>query len=93
MWWTHEVVVNIISSSKNIIHTKIDSLNVAMPEYATFIYGPLVKHDRLAIWNKLSDLANHMTGSWLCIGDFNELLSQSEKWGGNPHTLRRVLNF
>lgn len=93
LWWTNEVKVNIISSSKNIIHTKIESLAVSLPAYITFLYGPPVEQERNGIWDKLRAIARYMSEPWLCIGDFNEILSQSEKWGGNPHTLRRVINF
>lgn len=93
LWWTGEVIVNIINSSKNLIHTKVESANHKLPEYISFVYGPPIEKDRMPLWNRLRGIASNMSGTWLCVGDFNELLSQSEKLGGNPYVLRRVVNF
>ena len=93
LWWKENVVVNIISSSRNVIHTKIDSVSPNFPDYITFIYGPPIENERMLIWDQLRRMASSIVGSWLCVGDFNDLLSQGEKMGGNPHVLRRILNF
>lgn len=87
------MAVSILSSSKNVIHTKLDSTTTEWPEYVTFIYGPPTESERRVVWNQVRDIAGHMTGTWLCIGDFNDLLSQEDKMRGNPHTLRRILSF
>lgn len=93
LWWKKEVAINIISSSKNIIHTKVESNNPTFPAFITFVYGPPVECERMLIWNQLRRIAQGMSSSWLYVGDFNELLSQQEKLGGNPHAFRRILNF
>lgn len=49
--------------------------------------------DRMLVWDQVRTIASLMNESWLCIGDFNDLLSQGDKLGGNPHVIRRVLNF
>ncbi|KAG2693813.1 hypothetical protein I3760_08G113300 [Carya illinoinensis] len=35
-------------------------------------------------WNSLNTIHNSHSGAWLCIGDFNDLVNQSEKFGGRP---------
>jgi hypothetical protein len=35
----------------------------------------------MAAWDLLRTLKNHNPLSWLCTGDFNELVSRDEKWG------------
>jgi hypothetical protein len=32
----------------------------------------------------LKHLQSYSPLAWLCIGDFNEIVDQSEKWGANP---------
>jgi hypothetical protein len=43
------------------------------------IYGPPVRKDKFAFWEKLSAIGENFDSSWLCIGDFNHVLNQSEK--------------
>jgi hypothetical protein len=37
------------------------------------------------LWNSLLDKRNDYNGHWLCIGDFNMILLQSKKYGGQPY--------
>ena len=82
LWWKEDLTVNILSSSKNVIHTKLECVTASMPSYVSFIYGPPVEEERLRVWDQLRAIASTMQGSWLCVGDFNDLLSQNEKLGG-----------
>jgi hypothetical protein len=36
-------------------------------------------------WNSFMDVGKDHYGPWLCIGDFNMILSQSDKYGGRPY--------
>jgi hypothetical protein len=36
-------------------------------------------------WDSLLDMRKDYYGPWLCIGDFNMILSQSKKYGGRPY--------
>jgi hypothetical protein len=36
-------------------------------------------------WDSLLDVGKDYYGLWLCIGDFNLILSQSDKYGGRPY--------
>ena len=78
LWWKHEVSISIISSSKNIIRTKVESSIHSFPSYITFIYGPPVDNEKMLVWNQIRGIAQYMSSSWLCVGDFNEIMSQEE---------------
>ena len=41
LWWKSEILVNIVSGSKHVVHTKIEAAGMRFPEYISFIYGPL----------------------------------------------------
>ena len=49
----------------------------------TGFYGEPVTHKRMESWNLLRELNSRMTLPWLCFGDFNEIIRQSEKLGGS----------
>jgi hypothetical protein len=38
----------------------------------------------MAFWDSFATIGNLFEASWLCIGDFNSILDQSEKLGGRP---------
>ena len=46
-------------------------------------YGPLEAGKRKEAWHLLRHLASFEPAPWICMGDFNEMLHQSEKSGGN----------
>jgi hypothetical protein len=51
----------------------------------TCVYGPPVYKNKSLFWNSLMDVGKDHYGPWLCIGDFNMILSQSDKYGGKPY--------
>jgi hypothetical protein len=34
-------------------------------------------------WSLLKHLKNYFLGPWICIGDFNEIVAQSKRWGAS----------
>ncbi|KAK4277327.1 hypothetical protein QN277_015341 [Acacia crassicarpa] len=93
LWWSDGLIVNILFSSSNIIHTSVRSETLATPSYITFIYAPTDEGDRMMCWQEIRWLSNNIGNAWMCIGDFNDILFQHEKNGGRPHPWRRILNF
>ncbi|KAK4284321.1 hypothetical protein QN277_001173 [Acacia crassicarpa] len=93
IWWVDSVKVDILFSSTNIIHTRISSSVVDVPDLISFIYGPPIEEDRKLCWQEITRISRNINEPWLCLGDFNEILSQFEKCGGQPRAWRRILNF
>lgn len=50
----------------------------------TVVYGPTILNDKAEFWFGLASQDRHFSGPWACLGDFNAILSQSEKQGGHP---------
>ena len=50
------------------------------------IYGQLEKLKHIETWNLMRLLHQQVTLPWICIGDFNEILSTNEKQGGEPRS-------
>ncbi|KAK4282358.1 hypothetical protein QN277_013745 [Acacia crassicarpa] len=76
LWWSEVITVNILFSSPNIIHTSVMSATLSTPSYITFIYGPMDEEERRLCWQEVRKISDHIRTSWLCLGDFNEILSQ-----------------
>lgn len=45
------------------------------------------------LWDNLRSIATNYLGPWLVWGDFNEILSQGDKWGGRPLNPNRSSRF
>lgn len=91
--WNDDIQVQIFSSSQNIIHTAILIVSTGVLFDCSFVYGNPIFSQRRGLWSRL--LACHVdkTMPWFCVGDFNELLSQSEKEGIRPYHQGRANLF
>nr|POE69953.1 hypothetical protein CFP56_57754 [Quercus suber] len=61
--------------------------------HLTGFYGALETSRRDASWALLKVIRDRSTLPWLAIGDFNELVSDSEKEGGSSRPRRHMKNF
>ncbi|KAL0426170.1 UNVERIFIED_CONTAM: hypothetical protein Sradi_1151800 [Sesamum radiatum] len=57
------------------------------------VYGEPDTSKRTEFWNLLSRLHDQSARPWLCAGDFNEILEQSEKKGGPLRAEWQIRNF
>ena len=53
------------------------------------IYGQL---KRIETWNLMRLLHQQVILPWICIGDFNKILSANEKQGGEPRSEWQMAN-
>ena len=91
--WKPEVKVDIRSSSRWHIDAVIDSGGSNGKWRFTGFYGNLDTRGRPDSWALLSRLAAVSNLPWLCVGDFNEVLSVTEKQGGVDRPSRQIENF
>ncbi|KAL0416512.1 UNVERIFIED_CONTAM: hypothetical protein Slati_3483100 [Sesamum latifolium] len=68
-------------------------LGVAMAEIDRGVYGEPDTDKRVGFWNLLRRLHSQSARPWLCAGDYNELLAQSEKDGGPLRAEWQIRNF
>ncbi|XP_019179165.1 PREDICTED: uncharacterized protein LOC109174381 [Ipomoea nil] len=82
--WRANNTARLISYSDN--HVDIE---VSIPGFdkwrMTGFYGFSKRPQRGESWDLIRSLANKSDLPWVMIGDFNDLLFQYEKRGGNPH--------
>ena len=73
--------INIESLFVNHIDVTVNK-NSGEPWRFTRFYGKLETHKRQESWDLLQSLHGQSLLPWLCVGDFNEIIKQSEKLGG-----------
>ncbi len=80
MLWTDDVQVEVLEFDTNMIAIKIID-SVCSWNFVGF-YGPPHKYRRKIAWENLFALLDSFEGPWVCLGDFNVILEDSEKEGG-----------
>lgn len=48
----------------------------------SLVYGPAVCKEKVAFWYQLQQLNQGENLPWVCLGDFNDIMSQTKKQGG-----------
>ncbi|KAG5529490.1 hypothetical protein RHGRI_030022 [Rhododendron griersonianum] len=93
LWWKTEMDIDIETSTKNIVHTIISDKSNSSVWAASFIYGSPNREGRDQVWEDLKGIGRTEILPWLCIGDFNEILSSEDKMGGNIPNPARFTSF
>ena len=92
LFWKNDLVVDVISSSLNHIDAVINKDTEAAWLFTGF-YGEPESHRRHESWDLLRNLHSQNSLAFLCAGDFNEILKQSEKLGGQMRPLGQMQLF
>lgn len=87
MMWKAGVDLHVQTFSLNHIDTWIMN-NSATPWRLIGFYGRLEAHRKHESWELLRHLHSRDSMSWLCVGDYNEILSLEEKRGCLPQPPR-----
>ena len=91
--WKREVNLNIKSFSNFHIDAIVTEVSSSLEWRITGFYGHPQTHLRHKSWNLLSLLCSQMQLPWFCFGDFNEIVSMEEKWGGANRTQIQMEGF
>ena len=90
--WAAGVVVNTQTYSPNHIDANICTQN--SPSWRLIgVYGHPEKEQKAETWRLMRHLRAHGTLPWLCLGDFNEILSSNETRGGDPRQVTSMVAF
>ena len=92
LFWRKEVNLTVKSLSKYHIDSVIKEED-GMEWRFTGVYGESRSEDKDNTWDTLRSLKDKFNLSWLCCGDFNEILFNYEKEGGPPRAERSMEKF
>ena len=81
MWNSARVHVHIITQNAQGVHVIVE-VNSTTSFFLSAIYASTRFRNRKLLWNDLHQISKNVNMPWLVVGDFNEVLCQSEKWGG-----------
>jgi hypothetical protein len=83
--WRHGVDLECFFITDNTIYAWCYSDPPNKPWLLTCIYDPPERKNKSRFWDPLLSEEKDYYGPWLCIEDFNMILSQFEKYGGRPY--------
>ena len=72
--------LSILYSSKHLLHANLNDKK-GTPLSVSFVYGHPNHTKREEVWIELRNIRNLVHKHWVCIGDFNQILSQEDKFG------------
>ena len=85
--------VFVLSSTKQEIHATIKECSNNLSWLLSSIYASPRLVERRILWLNRAKVAQLHTLPWLLLGDFNEILSGEDKFGGRNINLNRALDF
>ncbi|KAF3962232.1 hypothetical protein CMV_013230 [Castanea mollissima] len=77
--WVPKQELRVVFDSQNIIHINLLD-DRGRPLSITFVYGHPNHSKRGVVWQQLKSMKQWAHPSWLCIGDFNQILNKEEKF-------------
>lgn len=91
MFWRREANVQIIYAHSNYIDVRV--FDAEKEWRLTGFYGEFTWARKYLSWHRLRTLNAQHSLPWIVLGDFNEILSNEEKEGGNQRPLRYMQAF
>ncbi|GLT42706.1 hypothetical protein SLA2020_166920 [Shorea laevis] len=94
LWDDMQVTIDILNKGAQVIHAMVKV--ISSPIFSNFywffyvVYGRPQFDMRSLLWDNLVQFSQNINGPWVAIGDFNDVTSQSEKFGGSPVPLFRI---
>jgi hypothetical protein len=80
--WNDEFDVHIKHYSHRHIHAEVWGKNRGHCWVFTGFYGHPEAAKRKEAWSLLQHIRVSSSDAWICVGDFNEVMEDGEKWGG-----------
>ncbi|KAL5553189.1 hypothetical protein UlMin_040590 [Ulmus minor] len=84
--WKDHIDLEPMSVSKNLVSSLIFSNLVSTPWLLSVVYGSVRSVEKRSFWNNFHKSVDRFNGSWLVLGDFNGVMSNSDRHGGREET-------
>ena len=84
-WNPKTVNVTLLKETKQLVHVSVENFILNKEFEVSFVYGlHTCSKDRRDLWRTLTSISSANLGNpWMALGDFNEVLSPNEIFGGN----------
>ena len=93
LWKKDEVDISMLSFTEQEIHATMKVCSNKLSWLLSSIYASPRIVKRKILWSNVSQVAQLHNMSWLLLGDFNEVLTGEDKFGGRSINLNRALDF
>ena len=93
VWWKEQGVVKVLGKNKNLIDMQVEDMGYGIQYRVFWVYGPTDYEERKDVWELISERGRDIGIPWLCLGDFNDILYNYEKKGGNIRAARKIKGF
>ncbi|KAI5382050.1 hypothetical protein KIW84_UN0211 [Lathyrus oleraceus] len=84
LWNKAEVIIRMIQVHEQFLHFEVYGIDNSFRYVATMIYAFNQVEHRKTLWSKLESLGSNMDRPWVVIGDFNNVLKEEDRIGGQP---------
>lgn len=92
-WSQDTLIVDTIAMTQQEVHCMIQVIPQQYKWMFSAIYASPHAHNRTILWENIRCIYDHYKGPWLLVGDFNKILSSSEKFGGQDINNNRSNQF
>lgn len=86
LMWNESINVTIASYSLNHICGSVEDEESGTPWSFSGIYGYPKEFNKQKTWELIKDIRACTNDKWICFGDLNDILADSEKKGGGATT-------
>lgn len=93
LWKSSMVQVEVLSLTEQEIHVLLQVQSLPSSWLLSAIYDSPKFKNMCIMWENLKTISDHHDLSWILIGDFNEVLDESEKFGGNSLSVRKFREY
>uniref|UniRef100_A0A2N9HP80 Reverse transcriptase domain-containing protein n=1 Tax=Fagus sylvatica TaxID=28930 RepID=A0A2N9HP80_FAGSY len=93
LWKTAAVELELLTSTEQEIHVSAQVTDSNSLWLLSAIYASPRRSERRVLWNNLMVLSGLHNLPWVMTGDFNDVLSGEEKWGGNQPVASRITEY
>ncbi|XP_028206366.1 uncharacterized protein LOC114389839 [Glycine soja] len=93
LWKQDKIHLSVLESNAQLIHCAIDCKTTAKRLQVSFIYGLHSIMARRSLWINLNSINANMNCPWLLIGDFNSILSPTDRFNGAEPNAYELQDF
>ena len=93
LWNSDKAENNALAITEQEIHVEVKVRSSDFAWFFSDIYASSRSEERCVLWDNLTKVAELHNKPWIMVGDFNEPLTEEDKFGGREVSINRSLLF